>query len=215
MVWIPQKPTSLICVQGKYVYDFEWVYYVWVFLAGVPVPLLTSAVPTDDWALLQFLVFPIRVSRLLVTSCRQWPGGMQGNGRRGRMPSKEHHCRSITSFSNHPALKWHSSPISPSPNNYWEQSHSLLVGSHSSFQPVYTDIPVTNTGMGDLQMQLQFLDHLRCFQQAPFIISTTIVLCYRKPTNHEITGSATWRPHSPSLLFFPLWLSFILSFDEP
>lgn len=148
-------------------------------------------------------MLPIWVSWLFVTSCRQWPGEVQGNGRRGRMPSEEHNFRSMPNFRDHPALKWHLSPISPSLDNNWKQSYLLLAGCHSSFQFLYTDTPVTNTGPGDLQMQLQILDHLRCFQQAPFIISTTLLLCYQKPTNHEIAGSATWNWTHLTLFFSP------------
>lgn len=115
----------------------------------------------------------------------QWPGGAQGNERRGCL------LRSIISDPCH-ARNWHLPPVSPFPDSYQGRSYSLLAGCHSSFQPVYTDIPGTNTGTGDPQRQLQILDHLRCFQQAPLVISTVLLLCYQKPTNLKRAGSATW-----------------------
>lgn len=112
------------------------------------------------------------------------------------MDFEEHHFRSASEFWDHSALKRLCSPISPSLDHCCEHPRSLLAGCHSFFQPGFADIPVANTERAN-QMQLQILENLRCFQQAPFIF------WHQEPTNHEIAASATgnW---TPLTLYFPL-----------
>lgn len=145
---------------------------------------------------LQFLLFPQMIEHCykfgcFPSGCLLPPAVSDWEGCREMREEEGHLLRSIISDPRH-AINWHLPPGSPFADSYQGRSYSLLAGCHSSFQPVCTDIPGTNTGTGGPQRQLQFLDHLRCFQQAPFVISTALLLCYQKPTNLERAGSATW-----------------------